>query len=60
MGRLGQPDDMRMESMGNLFVYEEQGINFDEKELDQVNGVSLEVIRVAADSLLLEGQREGD
>ena len=51
---------MRMEGTGNLFGEEGWRITFDEKGLDEVDGVGMEVIRVAVDSLPLDNQREGE
>ena len=48
---------MRMEDIGNLFDYESWGITTGEKGLGEVG---VEVIRVAAYSPSLNGQREGD
>ena len=46
--------------MGNLFVYEGWRITFGEEGLGEFDDVGVEVIRVAADLLLLDGQREED
>ena len=51
---------MRMEGKGNLFSYEESGITSDEEGLGEFGSVGVEVIRVAADSLPLDDEREGD
>ena len=59
MGGLGGPGGMRMESMGNLFGYEEWGITSGEEGLGEVGSVSAEVIRAAADSSPPDSQREG-
>ena len=50
---------MRMEGTGNLFGEEGWRITFDEKGLDEVDGVGMEIIRVPADLPPLDDQREG-
>ena len=42
---------MRMENMGNLFVFEGWEIASGEKELVEVGGVGVDVSQLAADSL---------
>ena len=42
---MGGTDSMRMEGMGNLFGYEELGINSAEEGMGEVGSVRVKVIR---------------
>ena len=53
-------DGLREEGMGNLFVDEGRGITSAEEGLGEVSGVGVEVIWVAADTPLPDGQGVGN
>ena len=56
---MGGVDGKRMEGTGKLSGYEQSGITSGEEELDEVDGVGMEIIRVPADLPPLDDKREG-